>query len=256
MIRRDTTFDDGRPAWLLISQVEHARVAEELAMGWGNETVSQLPLRKTLLPTILHHDDGWAEWEQNPTIDPATGRPRAFTEMPNEVAHDLWEKSIESAGSFGPLAQFMVAQHFIRLRRSGDETGEDEVEDFLDEFDRRSTLWLGDWLTADPESNSTELAELAVDWLQLFDFFSLLICCTPGTKPRKLTVPGAGEIELTLQIEEAAVAIDPWPWNCEEKQITATGRMIAAQPCTSDDQLRLALTAAPEVEHTWMFSRQ
>ncbi len=34
MIRRDFTFDDGTAGWLLISQVEHARISGELTRAW------------------------------------------------------------------------------------------------------------------------------------------------------------------------------------------------------------------------------
>jgi hypothetical protein len=35
MIRRNQTDDDGQAAWLLISQIEHARLSGEMAAAWG-----------------------------------------------------------------------------------------------------------------------------------------------------------------------------------------------------------------------------
>ena len=55
MIRRDATLPDGSPAWVLVSQVDHAHLAGELAEGWRDG----LPAASVLLPTIYRHDDGW-----------------------------------------------------------------------------------------------------------------------------------------------------------------------------------------------------
>lgn len=99
MIRRD----DGEN-WLLIEQTEHARLAAEIAAAWGNGVVSPLPVRDLLIPAIRHHDDGWQDWAVAPGIDPGTGKPRNFTEMPMAVSTALWNKSIGICREgFGPL---------------------------------------------------------------------------------------------------------------------------------------------------------
>jgi len=90
MIRR--TSDD---AWLLITQTEHARIAAELAAAWGNDRFPPLPLPEWLLPAIRHHDDGWTLWDSSPQIDPETGQPRDFTEMPMAESTAIWTRSIE-----------------------------------------------------------------------------------------------------------------------------------------------------------------
>ena len=95
MIRRNVTTENGQPGWLLISQVEHARISGEFAESWIDSptaNVTFLPLinPEELLPAIYHHDDGWQDWEKSPEVDPQTGRPLAFTEMPLEVALEIW----------------------------------------------------------------------------------------------------------------------------------------------------------------------
>jgi len=54
MIRRNLTLVDGTPLWLLISQVEHARVSGELTEFW------QQPFPSEVVDAITQHDDGWA----------------------------------------------------------------------------------------------------------------------------------------------------------------------------------------------------
>ena len=93
MIRRDDGDD-----WLLMSQVDHAHLASEIAAVWGNDVVASLPVPDLLVPAIRDHDEGWRDWEQTPAIDPETGKPRDFTAMPMRIATAIWSKSIEACG--------------------------------------------------------------------------------------------------------------------------------------------------------------
>ena len=68
MIRRDDEND-----WLLISQVDHAHLAAEIAEALGNENMPALPLPDLLIPAIREHDEGWREWEHAPEVDPDPG---------------------------------------------------------------------------------------------------------------------------------------------------------------------------------------
>ena len=57
MIRRDAGDD-----WLLISQVEHARIAAEIASAWGNDRFAAVPMHDLLVHAVRHHDDAWARY--------------------------------------------------------------------------------------------------------------------------------------------------------------------------------------------------
>ncbi len=81
--------------WLLITQVEHAHIAGELAFAWGGlENVSPLPMKRHLLPAIRSHDEGWSTWDDTPSLHPKLKAPRSFTEMPMAVSTLLWRESI------------------------------------------------------------------------------------------------------------------------------------------------------------------
>ena len=236
MIRRETTSDDGSPAWALISQIDHARIAGELATDWGNAEVDHYPCADIVLPTVFHHDDGWAEWEQQPAIGPASGKPLAFTEMPNDVAHAIWRRSIERVARWGPLAQFMVAEHFRRLRLSGDEREDQGVQGFLKEYGRRCEQWRSEFVNAAQLAPESNVPELAVDFLQSFDLFSLCLCCSRGAATYELPLPGQRKLALEIGVRE--VVVDPWPWSVPRKTLRVTAALIPAEPLTSDCQLR------------------
>jgi hypothetical protein len=141
MIRRD----DGRD-WLLISQVDHARLAGEIAAVWGSAAVPSLPVPELLVPAVRDHDEGWRDWERRPQVDPDTGRPRDFTEMPMAVSTAIWGRSIEAcAGS--PLGGLWVSLHFCWLAEKAWENRRDRpeelaaVESFLDDQAARQQEW-------------------------------------------------------------------------------------------------------------------
>jgi hypothetical protein len=271
MIRRDAQLADGSPAWVLISQIEHARVAGELAKDWGAAPVAPLPVRDTLLPAIYRHDDGWRDWEAAPQIDPARGRPRSFLEMPSDVAHEIWVQSIHAVADLGPLAQYVVAQHFIRLRRGGGETTDQDVAAFLQEYDQRSHAWLTQWLSQDANRHTAELAAAAVGYLQMFDAFSLWLCCSGPTQMKRIKTPQNVDVTLTpvvaggdaCQRQTSAAALagytiqaEPWPWKASSHRASATAVKIPATPLASDDQLRSRLKSAETIELNWSFVRK
>ena len=76
MIRRELKLNDSTAIWLLISQVEHARISGELVRNWREEFSSDV------VDAIAHHDDGWEAWENEPKINPKIGGPYSFLEMP------------------------------------------------------------------------------------------------------------------------------------------------------------------------------
>lgn len=113
MIRRD----DGE-SWLLITQVDHAHLAGDLAAAWGNAQTPPVPEPTLLLPAIRDHDEGWRSWEKSPRIHPDTGIPREFLEMPMVDAVAIWRRSIEVCHRRErSLADaFAVFEHFLATR--------------------------------------------------------------------------------------------------------------------------------------------
>lgn len=207
MIRRD---DDDH--WLLISQVDHAQVAAEIAAAWGNERIAGLPLPELLVTAIRHHDDGWREWARSPRVDPETGQPRNFTEMPMREATVLWSQSIavcsgeadtpqksdETPGRLSPLAGLWVSRHFCWLAAKAIESRQDDIEDcralqrFLDTQSELQTV-LRRQAARDFESRGLELDGLIENGfrcLQFFDGLSLWLCCAQRSEPLDFEIPG------------------------------------------------------------------
>src|SRR5262249_9511872 len=125
---------------------------------------------------ITHHDDGWAEWEAAPKINPQVGGPYSFVEMPLPEALVIWDGSIAAARKFGPLAGFMVAGHFYNLLSDSEHSGQPAAIAWLAAKRKARTAWLDEWTRANP-GNTVDKAKHAQNQLLVADLFSLWLCC-------------------------------------------------------------------------------
>ena len=175
MIRRDARAEDGTPVWVLVDQVEHARVSGDLARSWGGAGFTPPDPHHTVVSAIYRHDDGWPVYDQAPDTDPAAGLPCEFTEMEMHTANAIWSGSIEKVADLGPLAQYIVASHFVTLRCEGQRADSPEAVRFIRTYRARCQQWLAEWQQASP-ANTPQRAHTALAHLQLFDALSLWLC--------------------------------------------------------------------------------
>ena len=225
MIRRDAKTSGGESTWVLISQIEHARVSGELARHWGVDQISQLQPYDVVLSAIYRHDDGWAEWEQAPGIDKKTGIPLSFTEIPMSLADQIWSQSVELGSSLGPLAQYLIASHFIHLRQRGDSAAGNEVSQFVRTYEPLSRGWLAEWLCQDSGEHTLQAAQRALRHVQIFDSLSLWLCCAERTEAFQVTVPAGQHITLT-PVDSSQICVTPWPLSTSSLVIEVVGRRV------------------------------
>ncbi len=251
MIRREITSADGTNLWLLISQVEHARVSGELARHWREDYSDDV------VNAIAHHDNGWAAWESEPKLNPQLGAPFSFLEMPVPAALVIWDHSIAAAGEFGPLAAYIVAGHFNNLLNNSEHAKDPLAVAWLTAKRKHRTGWLDEWIRADP-THTLEYAKRAQQMLLVADLFSLWLCCDcPGDGAQEINLSQStmklqtdallGQFQFAVQdfavIESAA-----------DNRIGGLDWTVAVRPypCTPPVSLSAACIAAP-VKHyaTW-----
>jgi hypothetical protein len=277
MIRRDWNDAQAPPRWILISQVEHARISGQLAEAWGGPAVPALPVREQLVAAVYHHDDGWHEWERAPSVNSATGRPRSFTEMPLADALAIWRRSIERCESHSPLAAWLAAGHFAALLSGGSAWQQtppnpcQAAQEFLDQMHALRAGWLAQWQAADPARHTRETAQQALEYLQLFDALSLWLCCAAATAPLAVATPGERIVRLTPLAPDSnrpttdsaarcgaaargdtaqvfVIAADPWPFSLEGVVLDAPGDAIPAEVYGNDAQLAAARREAVSLQ--------
>jgi len=242
MIRREIHFPGKAPHWLLISQIEHARISALLAercldqFGQSTPECDLTAVRAQLLAAILHHDDGWAAWDTAPQLDTQHHRPPSFREMQLEQVLPIWTASIKAAAGEGSLAGLTVASHFLALLESSDkETEASLAKVWREEITARHAAWLADWQAANLTLPSPELAAEALLWLQLFDVASLwLSSACPGQGEQVLKPPesyhfaeGSAQGALFRYSGQPGQAtIEPWRLDVAELTVKASGHIV------------------------------
>jgi hypothetical protein len=87
--------------------------------------------------------------------------------------------------------------------------------------------------------------------LQIFDRFSLYLCMQPRQERTLGPAPvryDRSEVELHFRPDDDnAVRVDPYPFGETSLAVSVPARYISANPYESDEKLREALAAAPEV---------
>jgi hypothetical protein len=262
MIRREVQFADGSPQWLLISQVEHARLSGELVnrcltkFGCLSQSINGNPaldqVREELLQAIIHHDDGWAEWEIAPRLNSESGKPLSFMELPLAEALEVWTASIDSAAQLGDLAPWVVSGHFSALLCTiGHHSQEPMARDWLRHIAEKRSLWFTQWRARHEALHTVALAGEALKWLQLFDILSLWPCSqypVPGEIIRKHPEPFLNidnwllvrEIHPRFELaggEQARIVFNPWPFNEREIMITAEAHLVPVRKYQSSVEL-------------------
>ena len=70
---------------IAITQPMHAWLSGQLARAWGNERFGEVTPWGEVYLGAEQHDVGHTAWEQAPTLNPQTGLPYSFLEMPRHV---------------------------------------------------------------------------------------------------------------------------------------------------------------------------
>src|SRR5712664_4858654 len=96
---------------ILIRQTDHAVLSGFFAREWGNELFQRPePLESVRLATG-EHDNGWREWELQPTIDPKTRLPYSFMSLPTDAHMELYQRGIERVVKSDRYAGLLVSMH-------------------------------------------------------------------------------------------------------------------------------------------------
>ncbi len=183
MIRRPTIDASGQPAWLLITQTQHATLAGWLAQAWRLADVPPA-FRPDLVWTAAHHDDGWQQWEDHPELD-ERGWPIGFMDMSVEQSNPLWAHSIDLAGHQSPLAEHLVAWHFLTLRAASGSVDLPAAQQFAEVYRPRSEAALRQAMADYGSVLDEHAVQQLRHFVQLFDVLSLTLCCGALSDPVK-----------------------------------------------------------------------
>lgn len=243
---------------ICITQTTHAWVSGQLAQAWGNEQFGSFAPHPEVCLGAEQHDIGWLLWEQSPTLNPETGYPHNFMQLPVLEHVLLWTKAKYLALALGRYPALLVSLHGTGLyqRHRHWENSEDTrqmVEAFLQKEEGfQEGLLQG--LKNDPRyvaSTTPEVIERNQQLVAIWDLLSLALCMGFGETKEVERVPTAtGETSLTLSLQgDESVKISPWPFQGESVKVAFEGRLLRDRS-SSEEEMRQALEVAPWVTLT------
>jgi Protein of unknown function (DUF3891) len=100
---------------LVIRQTDHAILSGFLARQIGNECFRRPDMFESFCLAAREHDNGWAEWELQPRIDPKTRMPYTFMSIPTEEHIALYQRGIDRIVQVDPYAGLLVSIHCAGL---------------------------------------------------------------------------------------------------------------------------------------------
>ncbi len=238
---------------IAIGQPSHAWISGQLARGWGNARFGELEPYEEVCLAAEQHDIGMAAWDLLPTLNPETGLPHSFTQMPLSVHLELWRAGPRRLLRQSRYAALLVSIHGTRLYERRDlsrlrPAEADLVREFLEEH-RQFQQWLLSSLQADAATSAAatpELVERNSRLISAWDSLSLALCLdwAPTTAE---DVPGSdGPIDVSVAPGRGSreLIIDPWPFASESLAVRCEGQRLVGR-FETEDALNESLAHAP-----------
>ena len=203
---------------LLISQVEHARLAFEVARHWNRPLLNDSALTAALLEAISHHDDGWITWEAAVRLHAGTtfsgnDVPPDFMSIKTAAAIDIYRSGIQQCTARHVVAGLWVSRHFLRLaeeRRQAPVVSDKDAL-LLKEFIEEQTEWQLTAMMQLTAEYDDEILQTGGRWLRFFDHLSLLVCCRLPPKPDRLSCPHETSIHIQQQHISDSIVVEITP---------------------------------------------
>ena len=222
-------------AVVCIPQPAHAWISGQLARAWGNRALGAVEPWEEGCLAAEQHDVGMAEWDFAPTLNPETGLPHGFTEMPRAIHLALWSAAPHRLVAQSPYAALLVSMHGTALyeARGGEPTA--PVAEYLE-----SQRAFQESVISQLELDRDEVRRnqrLVWTW----DSLSLALCLRWA--PFELReVPGAaGPLGVHLGQDGT---LDPWPFGAAAVEVRCQGRRLEGR-FSDEEEMRAALRAAP-----------
>ncbi len=262
------TADPGAPHFI-IRQVDHGRMAGQLAQAFGNADFAPLDPGPWMEFVTLNHDEGWRQFDDAPQRDPATNLPYHLGHDPLPVKVAIGHASPGFCEAHHPYCGLLSSMHYwgVYHDRYGimprslmtaeqPEPGS-PLRVMLDTEQARQDR-LKAALAADPATAPLVAeAHLMHNYkrLQFFDmlalYFNLRHEGARGESEFNFVPAAVGqEVAVTVRpVEPGVYSLAPFPFRGERLLIDCDGRYLS--PVAPDEDLAAAWRAAPVVQQTF-----
>ena len=242
---------------IAITQPMHAWLAGQLARAWGNERFGDVVPFEEVCLGAEQHDVGHTPWEQAPMLNPQTGLPYSFLEMPRQLHVQLWSQAARCVLPQGRYAALLVSLHGTRLYQRYDATNDlpenaRAVQQYLEQ-ERTFQEELLVSLRSDPHYRpytTEEIVERNRQLVGIWDALSLAICFGRTSPQSWEQVPTAmGTTTLTLvpsDDDPTTLMLTPWPFRRQQVTLVYEGRSLT-ETFSNEAEMRETLAHAPWV---------
>ncbi|MGI8689843.1 MAG: DUF3891 family protein [Thermomicrobiales bacterium] len=241
---------------IVITQPMHAWIAAQLARHWGNAAFGAFAPWEEVCLGAEQHDIGMSAWDRAPTLNPETGRPYHFRNMPVREHVRCWTEAARLALVQGRYPALLTSLHGTGLYERYHDWTRDTPEEakaarayLNDEYAFQE--WLLDTLRSDPVYAPYATPEAIARNRRLvsaWDRLSLALCHGVHEPTAIPDVPTAeSETSLTLapvHDDPLNVTVDPWPFHAYTVSLVCEGRRLS-QTFTNEAEMHAALAAAP-----------
>jgi hypothetical protein len=259
---------ESEKGWWLISHPDHARLAGEFAVAWGNAQFRKPEPRARVLKGIACHDDGWAARDAHPSITrhgkpsafsiELVGKYSAFEEIDLEEYLAVRDRAVRIVADEDPYAGLLISMHTYNLltdhadRLTISPDGLMLLDGFL-ERQRDYQKELQQRIDADDSLTPIERAENTIvehfRLLQACDNLSLLSCVAYDA-PAHLLHPLALNDGTTTEVHVRPIAarhfrLTPWPFEERELCFSFPARHVEEKLFADSKTLEAAFRAAP-----------
>jgi uncharacterized protein DUF3891 len=206
----------GGDAVLCIGQPAHAWLAGQLARAWGNGLFAAPRPRDEVVLAATQHDLGMAASDAEPQLNPQTGWPMSFLEMPLETHLRLWSAAPRLALMQSRWAALLVSMHGSHLYEGrADQPG---VAEFLATQRQIQAELRASLEVSEDEAARHQRLLAAWDWMSL-------VLCRDG-------LPATVEAERSIRLSAAGpgeITVAPWPFGVEELDVHVEARRLDAR---------------------------
>jgi hypothetical protein len=230
---------------LLITQADHAALAERIMTAWRADGFPGRPTRSRVLEAIRLHDIGWQNADAAPLILPTSAMPCDVIQAPLDQRQGVWPHALDQLAPRDPYIAALVAHHAWTVYRRFASTP--EWMSFFAEMERRRD----DYLATVDIDRDRFLEDYAI--VGMGDRWSLIFCFgwqepNPMGAFRAQLHPGAGSVD------GGWLEITPDPFDGAAVPLDVQARSVPARRYESDDDLRDTLSRAPIVHLTGVAS--
>jgi len=247
---------------LVIRQTDHAFLAGYFAKEWGNEEFPRPEPFESFCLAVSEHDNGWSEWELQPTLDAKSRTPHSFMSIPTDEHIALYQRGIERLVKVDHYAALLVSMHCVGLydRARATMPGfsakyvKSEESALVSEFvqrlrlqqlrlkvDLRANLATKDLVVEDALKANFER-------LEALDRLSLHLCVNPQENCMIDAVPkdaAGNEIDFDLRSEGSNVlTLAPYPFKRDVLEVSILARRIPKRMYLNDEDYQKTLAQA------------